>query len=192
MILRLEYPWYSLHSSQLVRAVEIRFYCKASIMLLLKIITCIFSGIKTYSVDLAWKCGTAVCERLVVTSYSRRAAERGDVSTFLSAVGERMPCLSAAHCVALKSWRCGRSLEQSRVSSIWVEFCFRHHCSLKRTWLGNVHFVRARGSVGQSVSFRRVRCGTSQVPAQVYRTLFITGHHVLCLPRGTASKWHNL
>lgn len=72
MILGLEYPWYSLHSSQPARAVEIRFSCKASIILLLKIIICIYSGMKAYSVDLAWKCGTAVCERLVVTSYSRR------------------------------------------------------------------------------------------------------------------------
>lgn len=52
-----------------------------------------------YSVDLAWKCSTAVCELLVVTSYSRRAAERGDVSTFLSAAGERMTC-SLLHIVS--------------------------------------------------------------------------------------------
>lgn len=77
-----------------------------------------------------------LCRPGVEVWYGRvRASCRDVIQSTCCAAGERMPCLSAAHCVALKSWRGGRSLEQSRVSSMWVEFCFRHHCSLKRTWL---------------------------------------------------------
>lgn len=150
-----------------------------------------------YSVDLAWKCGTAVCERLVVTSYSRRAAERGDVATFLSAAGERMPCLSAAHCVALKSWRGGRSLEKSRVERLY------HRCGSSSvsatTVVWNVRDLECPLCPGSrlSRSGRQLRvCAVWNVTGSSSSLTDAFYHwtpcRLLCLPRGPASKWHNL